>query len=198
METTLQRMPSRRRRAHRGPVLARRRLGPWRESVTLANGREVVIRPLERADAPMLVEGFKVLSPEEVRMRFQHPITELTPQIAEELATVDAKRNIALAVAEPLPPGDALIGAVARAMLDDDDRNATFALIVAKPIAGYGIGSHLLRKLVEWAQRKRLDSIHGDVLIENATMLGIAERLGFTREHVPGEHGIVRVVRKLR
>ena len=191
-------MATRRRGAHRGPALARRRLGPWRESLTLANGREVIVRPLERNDAPMLVESFKVLTPEEVRMRFQRPMSELTPQMAQELATIDPKRSIALAVTEPLSTGEALIGGVARAMLDDDDRNAAFAVIVAKPIAGYGLGSHLLRKLVDWARRKRLDSIYGDVLIENAAMLKVAERLGFTREHLQGESGLVRVTCKLR
>lgn len=168
----------------------------------LANGRELIVRPIVPADAAMLRAGFAVLSAEEVRMRFMHPISELTEEAAAGLARIDAAREFALVAAEPLQPGEALVGAVVRASLDDpipgEGRSADFALIVARPLAGHGLGTHLLRRLLHWCRRKRVASVHGDVLAENERMLHLVERLGFVRSHVPGEAGIVRVTLDLR
>lgn len=185
----------------RSAIRSRRLAAPWSEQLVLANGRELVVRPIEPADAPMLRAGFAVLTPEEVRMRFLHPVSELTEDVARRLATIDREREFALVAAEPLPPGEALVGAVVRASLDEPEdgiRNADFALIVARPLAGFGLGNHLLRRLLQWCRRKRVAIVHGDVLAENDAMLKLVERLGFTRAYVPGEAGIVRVSLDLR
>jgi RimJ/RimL family protein N-acetyltransferase len=186
----------------RDALRSRRLDAPWSEQLVLANGRELIVRPIRPADAAMLRAGFAVLTPDEVRMRFLHPVSELTEDAARRLAEIDRRREFALVAAEPLPPGEALIGAVVRASIDDDAsdgvRSADFALIVARPLAGYGLGSHLLRRLLQWCRRKRVALVHGDVLADNDAMLKLVERLGFTRAHVPGEAGIVRVSLDLR
>jgi RimJ/RimL family protein N-acetyltransferase len=186
-----------RRSARSGPFRRFRRLGPWRERFVLPNGREVLLRPIEPADARALRDGFGVLSAEEVRMRFLHPLKELPSELADQLTKVDRRDGMALVVGEPLPPGQALIGAVVRASIHVGDRSAEFAILVARPLAGLGLGSYLMRKLLDWARRRRLTRVWGDVLLENDVMLRIADRLGFRREHVAGESGTVRVVREL-
>jgi RimJ/RimL family protein N-acetyltransferase len=186
-----------RRSARSGPFRRFRRLGPWRERFVLPNGREVLLRPIEPADARALREGFGVLSADEVRMRFLHPLKELPADLADQLTHVDPRHGMALVVGEPLPPGQALIGAVVRASIHAEDRSAEFAILVARPLAGLGLGSYLMRKLLDWARRRRLTRVWGDVLLENDVMLRIADRLGFRREHVAGESGTVRVVRGL-
>ena len=54
-----------------------------------------------------------MLSPEEVRLRFLHPIAELGEAESARLASVDPRREFVLVAAEPLPPGEALVLAVA-------------------------------------------------------------------------------------
>ena len=56
----------------------------------------------------------------------------------------------------------------------------------------------LMRQIIRWARLKRLEEIHGDVLEENDAMLALAESLGFRRERVPDDPGIVRVRLSLR
>jgi RimJ/RimL family protein N-acetyltransferase len=116
----------------------------------------------------------------------------LTPEAAARLTRPDPEREFALVAAEPLPPGEALIGAVARAAIDPDRREAEFAILVSHFISGMGLGRLLMLRLVRWARRRRLKRLYGDVLEYNTAMLGLAESLGFRREHSDSP-GLVRV-----
>jgi RimJ/RimL family protein N-acetyltransferase len=181
----------------RPPAVGHRRLAPWTEALRLENGRELLLRPISPLDLEPLRASFSALTPEEIRLRFMHPITELTPEYARQLTHLDGEREFALVATEPLPAGEALIGAVARLSIADDRRSAEFALLVGRPLTGMGLGDYMLRKLMHWARRRRIASIHGDVLIENSAMLRLCERLGFTQRAVMGEPGIMRVTRPL-
>ncbi|HVQ33247.1 MAG TPA: GNAT family N-acetyltransferase [Lysobacter sp.] len=174
-------------------MAARNRLPPWHEHIRLSNGREVIIRPIRPADADPLRQGFELLEPDEIRQRFLHAVTELTPDMADRLTRPDAKREFALVAAEPLPPGEALVGAVARASISDSGRDAEFAILVSHYIAGLGLGRHLMRRLVRWAKGRKLERLHGDVQEHNTAMLALAQSLGFRREPTE-EPGLVRVV----
>lgn len=175
---------------------SRQRLGAWRERLILDDGREFFLRPIEPADAGPLRAGFAKLEPEEVRLRFLHPMTELTEAYARELCTLDPTQAFALILAETLPPGQAQIGAVVRMAINHELKAAEFAIIVGRPLAGFGLGKHLLRRLVDYCRRRGLRAIFGDVLIENSVMLNLADRLGF--RHVAAEEpGQVRVWKDL-
>jgi RimJ/RimL family protein N-acetyltransferase len=167
------------------------------ERLVLDDGRELVLRPIAPADIDPIRAGFALLSPEEIRMRYQHPMKSLSEDYLHRLTHPHRGREIVLVVAEPLPPGDALIGAVARLSQVDGLREADFAILVSHFIAGHGVGKLLLKKLVTHARRRRLHAIHGDVLDENAPMLRLAETLGFHRES-SATAGIVRVRLPLR
>ena len=91
--------------------MQRRKLKPaWEESLRLDDGRELWLRPIQPADAEPLRHGFTLLHPEEIRMRFLHPMKELSPAMAHSLCNIDRRTRFALVAAEPLPPGEALIG----------------------------------------------------------------------------------------
>jgi RimJ/RimL family protein N-acetyltransferase len=145
----------------------------WCERLRLDDGRELLLRPIDPADAAPLRAGFALLTPEEVRLRFLHPLKELTPEMAERLTHLVAGRDFALVAAEPLPPGEALVGAVARASIVEGTRRAEFAILVSRFLAGQGLGALMMKRVIQWARRKRLDELFGDVLDENAPMLAL-------------------------
>jgi RimJ/RimL family protein N-acetyltransferase len=178
--------------------IRRERIGPWRERLWLPNGREVLMRPIEPIDVEPLRRSFARLSPEEVRLRFLHPITEMTSAFARQLCELERSSGFALVVTEPLPAGEALIGAVARLALDSERRDAEFAIIVGREIGGLGLGIFLMKRLIDYARRRRLDVLWGDVREENSAMLAVCDELGFKRSHHPEELGIVRVSKRLR
>jgi RimJ/RimL family protein N-acetyltransferase len=178
-------------------MTARNRLPPWHELLRLTNGREVLIRPIRPDDAVPLRAGFPLLQPDEIRQRFLHAVTELTPEMADKLTRPDPRTEFAIVAAENLPPGEALVGAVARVSITEGTREAEFAILVSRYIAGMGLGRHLMRRLVRWAKGKKLDRIYGDVLEHNQPMLALAQSLDFRRE-TSDAPGLVRVVLELK
>lgn len=142
----------------------------------------MLIRPIRPEDAEPLRAGFSLLRPDEIRQRFLYAIKELTPEAASRLARPDPEQEFALVAAEPQPPGEALIGAVARIAITPGTREAEFAILVSHFISGMGLGRHLMLRLVRWARRKQLVRLYGDVLEHNTAMLALAQSLGFQRE----------------
>jgi len=179
-------------------MAARERLPPWHERQRLPNGRELLIRPIRPEDAEPLRAGFGLLEPDEVRQRFLHTMKELTPELADRLTRISPKSEFALVAAEPLPPGEALVGAVARAAIDGNGRDAEFAILVSRYINGMGLGRYLMTRLVKWAKGKKLDHLYGDVFEHNTAMLSLAESLGFEREFQQDAPGLIRVVLDLK
>jgi ribosomal protein S18 acetylase RimI-like enzyme len=174
-------------------MVARNRLPPWHEEVRLANGRNIVIRPIRPDDAPALRAGFELLQPEEVRQRFLDDVPEMTPELAHRLTHPDTRSEFALVVSEPLPPGEALIGGVARVAVVPGTRDAAFTVLVSSYVAGMGLGRHLMRRVVRWARGKKLDSVYGEVREDNAPMLALLDSMGFSR--TPGRtSGLVQAV----
>ena len=174
-------------------MAARNRMPPWHEKLTLANGRELLIRPIRPEDAGPVRAGFTLLEPDEIRQRFLHPMKELGEAQAERMARPDPRREFALVAAEPLPPGEALVGAVARIAIDDNRTDAEFAILVSRYINGMGLGRHLMRRLVRWAKGRKLERIYGDVLESNLPMQALAASLDFRRE-AGDAPGLVRMV----
>ena len=174
-------------------MTAPKRLPPWHEHFRLPSGRELLIRPIRPEDALTLRAGFALLQPDEVRQRFLHPMKELSLEQAERMTRPNTRREFALVAAEPLPPGEALVGAVARIAIDDNGRDAEFAILVSHYINGMGLGRHLMRRLVRWAKGRKVLRIYGEVLESNLPMQALAASLGFQREY-PGDPGMVRMV----
>ncbi len=174
-------------------MAARNRMPPWHQHIVLANGREVLIRPIRPEDAVPLRAGFSLLEPEEVRQRFLFPMKEMSAEQAQRLTRPSTRREFALVVAEPLPPGEALVGAVARVSVDEDGRAGEFAILVSHYINGMGLGRHLMRRLVRWAKGRKLERLYGDVLESNQPMQALAHSLDFRRETGQAP-GLVRMV----
>lgn len=164
----------------------------------LPNGREVLIRPIRPEDAEPIRASFSLLEPEEVRQRFLYALKELTTDMAERMTRINPKTEFALVAAEPLPPGEALVGAVARIAIDENGKDAEFAILVSHYVAGMGLGRYLMTRLVKWARGKKLERVYGDVFEHNQAMLSLAESLGFQREFQQDAPGLIRVALDLK
>jgi RimJ/RimL family protein N-acetyltransferase len=173
---------------------AQKRLPPWHEKFRLRDGRELLIRPIRQEDAAPIRGAFLLLEPQEIRQRFLTTMAELPAEQAARLCSPDPRSDFALVAAEPLPPGEALVGAVARARVPAGARHAECAILVSRFIAGQGVGRHLMRRLVKWARGRDLQQLHGDVLDDNQPMLQLVKSLGF--RVLPGHDtpGLARVV----
>ena len=174
-------------------MTAPKRLPPWHEHFRLPSGRELLIRPIRPEDAGPIQGAFGLLGREEIRHRFLYALKELSPEMAQRLTHPDPNTEFALVAAEPLPPGEALVGAVARIVVDDDGKAGEFAILVSHYINGMGLGRHLMRRLVRWAKGRKLERLYGDVLESNLPMQALAASLDFRRE-AGDAPGLVRMV----
>lgn len=163
------------------------------QPVRLPDGRELWIRPVHPADAAPIAGAFELLTEDEVRRRYLHPVKALSEDYLRQLVNPREDQGFVVVAAEPLPPGEALVGAVARLDRDPGCDSAEFAILVSHFLSGQGLGLVLMRRLVEWAQAHGIHRLWGDVLDDNVPMIALAQAVGFRREHVPGAWGQVRV-----
>lgn len=171
-----------------------KRLPPWHEKFRLQDGRELLIRPIRQEDADPIRGGFALLEPEQIRRRFLTSMAELPAERAARLCSPDPRSEFALVAAEPLPPGEALVGALARARVLEGGRQAEYAILISRFLVGQGVGRHLMRRLVKWARGRKLEQLQGEVLDDNQPMLQLVSSLGF--RILPGHDtpGLTRVV----
>ncbi|MBS0193273.1 MAG: GNAT family N-acetyltransferase [Proteobacteria bacterium] len=181
----------------RRPTYQRFPLGSrLRERLVLRDGRELLLRPIHPDDEAPIRGSFDLLGSEEIRMRYLHAIKALGEDYLRRLTHPMRGRECVLVLAEPLPPGESLVGAVARYSREQGATDAEFAIIVSHFLAGQGLGYLLLSRLIACAKQRRLRSLYGDVLADNHAMLRLAAALGFLREG-HADPGIVRVRRML-
>jgi acetyltransferase len=86
---------------------------------------------------------------------------------------------------------------VARLHDDASGTGGEFAVLVRSALKGHGLGWLLMQHIIDYARRKRLATVHGEVLAENLTMLQMCKDLGFGVTDEPNEAGIKRVTLRL-
>jgi L-amino acid N-acyltransferase YncA len=167
-----------------------------RETVRLPDGRELRIRPIAPADAEPIAAAFELLTEDEIRRRFLHPIKALSPDYLQKLTHPDRRKDFVVVAAEPLPAGKALVAAVARLACDRNaPKRAEFGILVSHFVSGQGLGRLLMQRLLDWASKRGVEEIYGDVLYENSHMLNLAREMGFERVATSDASGLVRVRR---
>jgi acetyltransferase len=137
----------------------------------------VRLRPVRPEDEPAFVRAFARLSPRTVRLRFFAPLKEMSHALAARLTQIDYEREMALLLTDADGAGDIL--GVVRLMADPDNSRAEFAIVVRDDMAGQGLGTLLMQKIVAYGRGRGIREIFGDVLAENETMLDLCRRLGF-------------------
>lgn len=168
------------------------------ENFDAGDGRTLQLRPIMPEDEPSLQAAFGRLSKEEVRNRFFIPMKLLDHVMAARFTQIDYDRHMALVLAEPGIPGKTEIFAVVRLTEDPDRTRAEFAIVVDGRLAGRGIGTYLVRRVLDYARERGIAVVCGDVLADNERMLKLCRRLGFTLSREPESPDIVRVTMALQ
>ncbi len=147
-------------------------------------GEPVTVRPIRPEDEPLMVEFHQTLSEQSVYLRYFH-MMNLDQRTAHERLTricfIDYDREMAL-VAERRNPdtGETEIMGVGRLSRSGNRADeAEFAILVADPFQGRGLGTLLLEKLLEVGREEGLRRITADILFDNRAMQQISRKLGF-------------------
>jgi acetyltransferase len=159
------------------------------DAFTTLDGRRLYLRAIGPEDANALRRGFARLTPEQVRLRTFHRIAELSPEIVDRLTRIDPETASAYVAVDA---GGEIRGD-ARLSVDRATETAEFGVVVDPGYTGQGVGSRLMQKIVEDAERRGVREIWGDVLAENHAMLDFAKAIGAERRALADEPGVLRV-----
>ncbi|MBH8564169.1 bifunctional acetate--CoA ligase family protein/GNAT family N-acetyltransferase [Nostoc sp. CENA67] len=157
-------------------------VGNW----TMKDGTLVTIRPIRPEDEPLMVQFHQTLSEQSVYFRYFHLI-KLRSRVAHERLTricfIDYDREIALVVEYQNPQTQIReILAVGRLSKIHNTNEAEFAILVSDRCQCQGIGTELLRRLLQVSRDEQLTKITADILVDNYAMQKVCEKLGFRIE----------------
>ena len=150
---------------------------PSGDSIVLADGRRLAVRPITPASKPLIVAAMTRLSPESIRRRFFAPRRELSELEIHRLTAMDGWNQYALGACARGTDGMFEGIAVARfARTSADSRTAEMAITVVDAFQGRGIGKALVARLVDAASARGIRTLQAIVLPDNAAIIGLLQR----------------------
>lgn len=156
---------------------------PWIER--LRDGSAVRIRPLERTDTELEREFLERCSPQTRRFRFLGQVRP-SRELAERLTRLDRLHDVAF-IATTLDDGDEHAIAIGRYSTSTDGTVAECAITVRDDWQGHGLGTALMRHLIEIARAHGVRTLSSIDAAENEAMRDLARFLGFRRDIDPDD-----------
>ena len=148
---------------------------------TLRGGERVVIRQVRPEDMALYPDFLSHVGTEDLRLRFFARVAELSAEESKKLSHLDYAHEMAF-VALDEATGQ-MLGLV-RLKDELDEQTAEFAIMVRSQLKAHGLGWLLMHRVIDYAKKKGLRRVYGDVLAENATMLQMCAELGFYEQDI--------------
>jgi acetyltransferase len=117
-------------------------------------------------------------------------VRELQPAQLERFTQIDYDREMAFIATKPGPDGHPETLAVGRVVADLDNVSAEFAVTVRLDLKGKGLGMLLMNKLIAYCRARGAREIVGESLPQNAPVIGLVRKLGFTVGPVDDDEGV--------
>jgi acetyltransferase len=158
---------------------------PW----ALPDGTPVTLRPIRPEDEPLMIKLHETLSERTVYFRWLQ-LLGLSQRIAHErlvgICFIDYDREMALVVEYHNPQtGQEEILGVGRLIKAHGANEAEFAVLLADHFQRKGLGTELLRRLIQVGRDEHLQRLTGDILAENQGMQAVCKKLGFRLWYSP-------------
>ncbi len=148
-----------------------------------AAGDRLIIRPIRPEDETLMVGFHQSLSDESIYLRYAHSL-KLQHRIAHErlkrICFIDYDRQIVLVAdfKNPQTSNHEILG-VGRLSKLHGTNKAEFAVIVSDRFQHEGLGTELMKLILEIGREEKLEAIVGYILLSNYKMQSICRKLGF-------------------
>ncbi|TYC51524.1 bifunctional acetate--CoA ligase family protein/GNAT family N-acetyltransferase [Rhodobacterales bacterium] len=162
----------------------------WEQTMTLRDGQEIFVRPVRPEDEELFRAFFESVTPEDLRLRFFAPVRDFSHRFLARLTQLDYARAMAFAAIEPASGN--LLGVV-RLHADPDHQTGEYAVMVRSDLKGHGLGLALMKLIIRYARTDGIETIKGEVLKENTSMISVCQALGFKVGTSPDDPGIALV-----
>ncbi len=150
-------------------------------TITLRDGRSVLVRPARTGDAAILQDLFYRMPPEDVFTRFFRHLTSLPLSTAEHMTSVSFDNEVTLLAVEGDWGSERVVGTVSY-YRDPTSGRADVAFMVDPEWKGVGLGTALRDVIVDVARRRGVVALTADVLVENTAMLRLFRTSGLDVE----------------
>ena len=164
---------------------------PW----TTLDGTPVTLRPIRPEDEPLIVKFHETLSDHSVYFRWLDMLS-LSQRAAHEqlirMCFLDYDRQMAFVAdyKNPQTGQDEIIG-VGRLIKAHSENSAELALLVTDQFQRQGLGTELLRQLIQFGHDEKLQHLTGTMLAENQAIQEVCKKLGFRLQYSL-EDGLVK------
>lgn len=148
------------------------------ERVTLRDNSVVMLRPILPEDEPQHAEFIHNVSKEDLYKRFFSDVGEFNHEALANFTQIDYDREMAF-VAVDNNDGEGKIIGVSRALINPENTDAEFAILIRSDLKGNGLGKILLQKVIDYCRLKGTIQISGMTMPTNRGMLTLAQKLGF-------------------
>lgn len=164
--------------------------------VTLLDGTQGVVRPIDPSDREALAAGFEALSPESRVRRFFYNKKKLSDRELDRLTNPDGLNHIAYGLAVQLEDrADEIPIGVARCFRDEEESDlAEIAVVTTDEWQSNGAGVELMRSLCDHAVRVGIRRWFTAMFSDNTGMARLLERFGrLTAERDVGS-GVIEAI----
>ena len=160
-------------------------LGPTQGSIlwTLKDGVQVEIRLIQPGDEQRMIKFHQGLSARSVYMRYFESLSLSVRTAHARLARIcfaDPEHQIVLVALSVEPQcSHHKIVAVGRLNKSPEPKKAAVSLLVLDEFQGRGLGSELLRQLIQIALDHRISRIEAEMLRDNTAFQRVLKKMGF-------------------
>jgi GNAT superfamily N-acetyltransferase len=148
----------------------------WLQS--LGGGAHVLIRQISKYDAAAERAFIEGLSATAQRMRFMAQVQHPSDKLIAQLTQLDGIKQVALVAVIKDGAAEKIVG-VSRYHLDASENCGECALVVADAWQHKGLGSALMKHLIEIARANRISALESIEFAENTDMRTLMHELGF-------------------
>jgi RimJ/RimL family protein N-acetyltransferase len=163
------------------------------QTLTLRDGRTVVVRSIQPDDKDMLDDAFDKLCAEARYSRFFTAVRSVPASILQPRAPGPHGHVVALVALSEGPSEETMVGG-ARYITDITGEACEFAVTVADDWRGVGMARQLMQCLMAIARERKVRRMEGTVLSTNKGMRTLASRLGFRDVPYPDDRTLRSVI----
>lgn len=149
------------------------------KTIRSKTGERIVLRPIRPEDEPLEAEMFEYLSKETIYFRFFGYVPQVTHKFLSRFTQIDYDREMAI-VAEVTKDRKKRLAGVVRLVSEPFNESAEYAIVIADPWQGQGLGKIMTEYILDIAREKGIKKITASVMTSNEVMIHILRKLGFT------------------
>lgn len=150
------------------------------------DGEEITIRALNNQDIELERDFIDKLSPQTKHFRFLGGVDQLSTKQLKELCDIDFDHRMAFIATINADDKEQGVG-ISRYAQDSEGEGYEFAITVADKWQHKGLGTLLMRKLIEFAKSHQVKRIYSYDLVDNSHMRKLAHDLAMQAKRDPDD-----------